>query len=43
MKIALIGNPDNETYLVGHSLGSPTILRYLESLQDDQMIGGGLL
>jgi predicted alpha/beta hydrolase family esterase len=38
-----IVNPDNETYLVGHSLGCPTILRYLESLEDDQMIGGALL
>lgn len=39
----VIGTPDKETYLVGHSLGCPTILRYLESLEEDQVIGGALL
>lgn len=38
-----ISSPDEDTYLVGHSLGCPTILRYLESLSDDQVIGGALL
>lgn len=35
-----IGQPDNKTYLVGHSLGCITILRYLESLNEGQNIGG---
>jgi predicted alpha/beta hydrolase family esterase len=35
-----IGQPDDDTYLVGHSLGCITILRYLESLGEGQKIGG---
>lgn len=38
-----VGSPDNETYLVGHSLGCPAILRYLESLDEGRMVGGALL
>lgn len=38
-----VGMPDDETYLVGHSLGCPTILRYLEFLKEDEKIGGALL
>ena len=38
-----VGAPDEETYLVGHSLGCPTILRYLQSLDDGQKVGGALL
>lgn len=38
-----IGTPDKDTYLVGHSLGCQAILRYLESLSDDQMVGGVLM
>lgn len=34
----LVGEPDNEIYLVGHSIGVQTILRYLESI--DTQIGG---
>ncbi|MFA6428927.1 MAG: alpha/beta hydrolase [Patescibacteria group bacterium] len=33
-----IGTPDRDTYLVGHSIGVQTILRYLETL--DTPIGG---
>lgn len=33
-------NPDEELYLVGHSLGCITILRYLEKLPEDVKIGG---
>ena len=36
-------NPDANTYLVGHSLGCQTILRYLESLGEGEIIGGALL
>lgn len=39
----VIGNPDRSTYLVGHSLGCITILRYLESLKNDQLAGGAIL
>ncbi|HTH71890.1 MAG TPA: alpha/beta fold hydrolase [Candidatus Pristimantibacillus sp.] len=35
-----IGTPDEETYLVGHSLGCPTIMRYLEQLPDGVRVGG---
>lgn len=36
----VVGNPDKDLYLVGHSLGCITIMRYLESLEDNQKIGG---
>jgi predicted alpha/beta hydrolase family esterase len=39
----VIGTPDSETYLVGHSLGCMTALRYLESLPRGSKIGGALL
>lgn len=32
--------PNMDTYLVGHSLGCITIVRYLESLSDNVKIGG---
>jgi len=35
--------PNEETFLVGHSLGASTILRYLESLDKDYKIGGVVL
>lgn len=38
-----VGNPSNEIFLVGHSLGVPAILRYLESLPLDTRIGGVVL
>ena len=38
-----VGNPNEDTYLVGHSLGSITVLRYLESLKGDQRVGGAIL
>jgi len=38
-----IGIPDQDTYLIGHSIGAVTILRYLESLSEDEKIGGAVL
>lgn len=38
----VIGSPDEGLYLVGHSVGVITILRYLDTLKDDQKIGGAV-
>ncbi|MDE1851816.1 MAG: serine hydrolase family protein [Candidatus Micrarchaeota archaeon] len=38
-----VGKPDGRCYFVGHSLGSITILRYLEALDGDAHIGGSVL
>ena len=38
-----VGTPDENCYLVGHSLGCIGILRYLESLKNKQKIGGVIL
>lgn len=38
-----VGEPKEEYVLVGHSLGVPTILRYLESLPIDSKIYGAVL
>jgi len=35
--------PDGEIFLVGHSLGSVAVLRYLESLPEGVQIGGAVL
>lgn len=35
-----IGTPDEHTYLIGHSIGCQTIMRYLQSLPDDARVGG---
>ncbi len=43
-KIAeIVGRPDKGTYLIGHSLGCPAILRYLETLDKGQQVGGAIL
>jgi hypothetical protein len=34
------GEPDENLYLIGHSLGCITIMRYLETLNENQKIGG---
>ena len=38
-----VGTPDENTYFVGHSVGCITILRYLETLNKDEKIGGVVL
>jgi len=38
-----VGTPDEDLYLIGHSAGCITILRYLESLKPGQKIGGAVL
>lgn len=39
----IVGKPDKECYLVGHSLGCITILRYLETLEQGAEIGGAVM
>ena len=36
----VVGVPDKECYLVGHSLGCIAILRYIETLEENQEVGG---
>lgn len=38
----IVGTPDKNCYLIGHSLGVITILRYLETLKKNQKIGGAV-
>jgi uncharacterized protein len=38
-----VGTPDQEVYLIGHSIGVATIFRYLEDLPEGQRIGGAVL
>lgn len=38
-----VGSPSDEIFLVGHSLGVPAILRYLETLKRNEKIGGAVL
>lgn len=40
---AVVGKADQDTYLVGHSLGCITILRYLETLKEGEKVGGVIL
>ncbi len=39
---AAIGKADTQTFLVGHSIGCQTILRYLEKIPDAVKIGGAV-
>jgi len=36
----IVNNPDQDTYLVGHSMGCQAIARYLESLPEGVKLGG---
>ncbi len=36
----LAPSPDKDTYLIGHSIGAQTILRYLEKLPEGVRVGG---
>jgi len=38
-----VGTPNEDLYLIGHSAGCITILRYLETLKPEQKIGGAVL
>lgn len=38
-----VGEPNEETYLIGHSIGTVTIMRYLEQLPKGQKVGGAVL
>jgi serine hydrolase len=37
-----VGEADSDTYFIGHSIGCQTIIRYLESLEDEIEIGGAV-
>lgn len=39
----VIGTPDDELFLIGHSLGCITILQYLQALPAGQSVGGAVL
>jgi hypothetical protein len=41
--IKSVNIPTEDIYLIGHSLGSSTILRYLETLSKNEKIGGAVL
>jgi predicted alpha/beta hydrolase family esterase len=38
-----IKNIDNETYFIGHSIGCQAVLRHIETLPDDVVVGGCIL
>lgn len=37
-----VGTPDEQTYLIGHSMGCQTIARYIESLGKNIKVGGAV-
>lgn len=39
----LVAEPDEDLFIVGHSLGGPAIFRYLEKLTPSRKIGGALV
>ena len=38
----IVGEPDENTYFVGHSMGCQTIARYIESLPEGVKVGGAV-
>jgi len=36
------GAPDEDLYFIGHSIGCATIMRYLETLEENQKVGGAV-
>lgn len=38
----IVGEPDEQIYFVGHSMGCQTIARYLEGLSEDGAVGGAV-
>ena len=38
----LVGEPDQNTYFIGHSIGCQTIARYLETLSVETLVGGAV-
>ncbi len=38
----MVGEPDEDTYFIGHSIGCQTIIRYLQTLPDGVKIGGAV-
>jgi uncharacterized protein len=38
----VVGDADEETYFVGHSMGCQTIARFLENLPQDLKVGGAV-
>ena len=36
----VVGKVNSETYFIGHSIGCQAIMRYLESLDDEEKVGG---
>lgn len=38
-----VGKPDDQLFLIGHSVGCITILRYLETLKAGEQVGGVVL
>jgi predicted alpha/beta hydrolase family esterase len=43
MLASTVGAPNSDTYLVGHSIGCQTILRYVAGLSIGQRVGGAVL
>lgn len=37
-----VGTPDEDTYLIGHSMGCGAIIRYIESIPKGQKVGGAV-